>query len=73
MPLVGSIPLNRLMLETDSPYLLPRTIQDKPKKHRNEPCYLGYVCSAVAEASDQTTAAVAAQTAENAKDFFDLP
>lgn len=73
LPLVGSIPLNRLMLETDSPYLLPRTIQDKPKKHRNEPCYLGYVCSAVAEASDQTTAAVAAQTAENAKDFFDLP
>jgi TatD DNase family protein len=73
LPLVGNIPHDRLMLETDSPYLLPRTVKDKPKKHRNEPCYLDYVCTAVAEASDQTTEAVAAQTTDNAKRFFDLP
>jgi TatD DNase family protein len=73
LPLISSIPQDRLMLETDSPYLLPRTVKEKPKKNRNEPCYLDYVCSAVADASNQSSGTVAAQTTDNAKHFFSLP
>jgi TatD DNase family protein len=39
-PLVGNIPQGRLMLESDAPYLLPRSLRPKPKNGRNEPAYL---------------------------------
>jgi len=39
-PLVREIPRGRLMLESDAPYLLPRTLRPKPKNGRNEPAYL---------------------------------
>src|SRR6185437_4525248 len=38
--LVREIPANRLMLETDAPYLLPRDIRPQPSDRRNEPMYL---------------------------------
>lgn len=34
------LPLDRICLETDSPYLLPRNLTHKPKSRRNEPAYL---------------------------------
>ncbi|WP_199610283.1 TatD family hydrolase [Flocculibacter collagenilyticus] len=42
------IPLERLLLETDAPYLLPRDLTPKPKSRRNEPAYLMHVARAVA-------------------------
>gem|GEM_PF-5766797 len=42
--------LNRLMLETDAPYLTPRTLCPKPKGGRNEPAFLPYVLQTVAGA-----------------------
>ena len=69
---VRNIPMDRLMLETDAPYLLPRTIAPKPKSRRNEPAYLGYVLAMVSECLGMEPAEVAAETTANAKRFFAL-
>ena len=73
LELVKDIPADRLMIETDAPYLMPRNIQPKPKSRRNEPRNLPYVCQTVAEARGETYEAVANQTTANARGFFDLP
>lgn len=70
--IVPAVPDDRLMIETDSPYLLPRTIRPKPPTRRNEPMYLTEVLSAVAEARGQTEEHVARITTENAERFFGL-
>jgi len=70
---VHLVPDDRLLIETDAPYLLPRTIQPKPKARRNEPCYLPEVLRVVAEAREQSVEHVAHITRENAIRFFALP
>ena len=70
--IVATIPDDRLLIETDAPYLLPRTIQPRPKTRRNEPAYLPEVLRVVAEARDQSVEHVARITTENAVRFFDL-
>src|SRR4029079_6480222 len=44
------IPADRLMLETDSPYLTPRSLRPQPKARRNEPAFLPHVLKTVAQA-----------------------
>jgi TatD DNase family protein len=70
--IVSVIPDDRLLIETDAPYLLPRTIQPKPKSRRNEPAYLCEVLDTVAEARGQSIDHVARTTTENAARFFCL-
>ena len=70
--IISIIPDDKLMIETDSPYLLPRTLQLKPKSRRNEPAYLTEVLRIVAEARGQSEEQVAGITTENAIRFFDL-
>lgn len=70
--IVSAIPDNRLMIETDSPYLLPRTIRPRPKSRRNEPAHLTEVLKTVAQARAQTEEHVAAITTANAKRFFGI-
>lgn len=65
------IPDPRLLVETDAPYLLPRTAP-KAAHRRNEPMFLPWVVKALAEARDQSEAHVAAITGENARRFFRL-
>ncbi len=69
---VGNIPLNRLMIETDAPYLMPRSLRPKPKTRRNEPCNLPLVLDAVASVRPESSAKLAIATTENARRFFSL-
>ena len=71
--LVGRIPADRLMLETDSPYLLPRDLRPRPRSRRNEPARLAHVARAVADATGETVEALAARTTATACAFFGLP
>lgn len=71
--LVNLVPLERLMLETDAPYLLPRDLIPKPKSRRNEPMYLPHVLRTVAKCRNMGVDALASATTENAHRFFGLP
>ncbi len=72
-PLVREIPRGRLMLESDAPYLLPRSLRPKPKNGRNEPAYLPEVLREVALHRGESQADVAAHTTACARTFFSLP
>lgn len=71
--LTRGIPLGRLMIETDGPYLLPRNLTPKPAHRRNEPMYLPAILHAIAEQRAEEAAVIAAATTRNALIFFDLP
>ena len=71
--LVGRIPDDKLMIETDAPYLLPRTITPRPRARRNEPAFLGWIARRVAECRGTERADIERLTHANAARFFRLP
>ena len=68
--LLSRIPLNRLMLETDAPFLSPRDM--KPRMGRNEPAFLPHILKAVAKAIGKSPEEVAFATTQTAISFFGL-
>ncbi|MCU4675523.1 TatD family hydrolase [Catenovulum sp. 2E275] len=72
LELVNQIPLNRLLIETDAPFLLPRNLTPKPKDKRNLPLYLPHIAEQIAAQFNITLAELSAQTFANASEFFNI-
>ena len=70
--LVRNIPLKRLMVETDAPYLLPKNMPEPPKGKRNEPAFLNWVIDGIAKYRDESSEQIAMATTKNALAFFRL-
>ena len=71
--IVRHIPANRFMVETDAPYLLPRTLRPMPKDRRNEPAFLAHIVEELARDRGEAAAATAVATTATACAFFCLP
>jgi len=67
---LADIPPNRLMVETDAPYLKPRNLRPRVKSHRNEPRWLPWIVGTLAAVRGEHPEKLAAQTTENARRFF---
>ncbi|WBF45252.1 3'-5' ssDNA/RNA exonuclease TatD [Serratia rubidaea] len=70
--LLPNIPADRLLLETDAPYLLPRDLQPKPASRRNEPCFLPHIVRQVATWRQEDPQWLAQETDRNARRLFRL-
>ena len=60
------------MVETDAPYLLPRTVKPQPSHRRNEPMYLAHIVEELARDRGEDVATTATNTADAARAFFRL-
>jgi len=71
--LMPQIPAQRLLLETDGPYLLPRDLKPRPASRRNEPAYLPHIAAVVARARGEPLAALARSSTAASRACFALP
>ena len=65
---VLNLPLSRLLLETDAPYLFPKTL--KPRQSTNEPCYLPHIAQALASIISEDVSLIEKHAFDNAKKLF---
>jgi TatD DNase family protein len=66
------VPADRLMIETDAPFLLPRDLASRAAQRRNEPAFLPHVLAAVARAAGRRAELVADETTRTARAFFGI-
>ena len=75
--LAAEIPLDKLLVETDAPYLRPRNARVNASlpsnKSRNEPALLHFVIEKLAHLYQRDPAEIARATQRNASALFDLP
>ncbi|MGL4836252.1 MAG: TatD family hydrolase, partial [Shewanella sp.] len=70
--IVPFIPKQRLLIETDSPYLLPRSMRPKPKSSKNKPQYLPYIAQYIANLRNEDAEEFANYCYLNSLAFFNL-
>jgi TatD DNase family protein len=70
LPLLHRIPENRLLIETDAPYLLPRTLPHPPRNGRNEPAFLPHIATFLATHLNRDLADFSTRLRTNSFDFF---
>jgi TatD DNase family protein len=70
---LDQIPTDRIMIETDAPYLKPRNLRPRVKSHRNEPRWLPWILGTVAAVRGEHPSELAARTTANARRFFRIP
>jgi len=69
---VPRVPLDRLLLETDAPYLLPRDLGVTVHARRNEPAFLPHILATVARLRGEDPGTLAAAATRNAERLFGL-
>lgn len=70
--LVRRIPADRLLIETDAPFLFPRDIGEKSRNGRNEPRFLRHIVRVIAGCLEKDEEQLARETRENTRRFFGL-
>ena len=73
VPLMKEIAADRLLIETDGPYLLPRDLPSKPESRRNEPAHLPHIAATIARARGESLEQFAAASTAAARHLFALP
>jgi len=69
---IKNTPLDRILIETDAPYLIPEPLRKKDKLVRNEPQNVKYVAEKIAEIKEISFDQIAEQTTQNAKELFGI-
>ena len=67
---IKNIPLSKLMVETDCPYLIPKNLTNKPKNNRNEPNNLNHIVADIAVLINVDENILRKETFKNTKNFF---
>ena len=70
--IVKNIPIEKLMIETDAPFLTPRNLRKRPIDNRNEPVYLPHIAAEIAKCRGESTEFLTSETTKNAKNFFGI-
>ncbi len=67
---IKNIPLEKLMIETDCPYLIPKNLSEKPKNNRNEPSNLNHIINEIAVLMEIDIDILRKQTFKNTINYF---
>ncbi|RVT44378.1 hydrolase TatD [Rheinheimera sediminis] len=72
MDAISYLPLDRLILETDAPFLLPKTMLNKPKSRRNEPQFLTEIATQVSSLTGHSLVDIARHSRTNCLKLFQI-